>query len=36
MRLRAGVPPSLSAVAPAVEARIDALLEAEAARWGLV
>jgi geranylgeranyl diphosphate synthase type I len=34
--LRAGVPPSLSAVAPAVEARIDALLEAEAARWGLV
>jgi geranylgeranyl diphosphate synthase type I len=34
--LRAGVPPSLTAVAPAVEARIDALLEAEAARWGLV
>jgi geranylgeranyl diphosphate synthase type I len=32
----AGVPPSLSAVAPPVEARIDALLEAEAARWGLV
>jgi geranylgeranyl diphosphate synthase type I len=34
--LRAGVPPSLSTVAPAVEARIDALLQAEAARWGLV
>jgi geranylgeranyl diphosphate synthase type I len=32
----AGVPRSLSAVAPPVEARIDALLEAEAARWGLV
>jgi geranylgeranyl diphosphate synthase type I len=30
------VPPSLSAVAPAVEARIATLLEIEAARWGLV
>jgi geranylgeranyl diphosphate synthase type I len=29
-------PPSLTAVAPPVEARIDALLEAEASRWGLV
>src|SRR2546421_1015144 len=32
----AGVPPSLSSVAPPVEARIGALLDAEAARWGLV
>ena len=32
----AGVPPSLAVVAPPVEARIDGLLEAEAARWGLV
>ncbi len=30
------MPPSLSAVAPAVEARIDALLDEEAGRWGLV
>ncbi|MGH9012240.1 MAG: polyprenyl synthetase family protein [Acidimicrobiia bacterium] len=30
------VPPSLSSVAPAVEARIAALLADEAARWGLV
>lgn len=32
----AGVPPSLAVVAPPVEARIDALLEGEAARWGVV
>ncbi|HEV8623798.1 MAG TPA: polyprenyl synthetase family protein [Acidimicrobiia bacterium] len=32
----AAVPPSLAAVAPPVEARIDALLDEEAARWGLV
>ncbi len=32
----AGVPPSLAVVAPPVEGRIDALLEAETARWGLV
>jgi geranylgeranyl diphosphate synthase type I len=31
-----GVPPSLSAVVPAVEARIDALLETEMGRWSLV
>ncbi len=30
------VPPSLSGVAPPVEARIDALLQAEVDRWGLV
>ena len=30
------VPPSLSAVAPAVEARIHALLDTETTRWGLV
>ena len=29
-------PPSLTVVAPPVEARIDALLAAEASRWGLV
>jgi geranylgeranyl diphosphate synthase type I len=29
-------PPSLTVVAPPVEARIDALLQAEASRWGLV
>ena len=34
--LSGAVPPSLSAVAPPVESRIDALLEAEATRWGLV
>ena len=32
----AAVPPCLAAVAPPVEARIDALLEAEAVRWGQV
>ncbi|HVW34498.1 MAG TPA: polyprenyl synthetase family protein, partial [Acidimicrobiia bacterium] len=31
-----GVPLSLSSVAPPVEARIDELLRAEAARWGVV
>jgi geranylgeranyl diphosphate synthase type I len=30
------IPPSLSVVAPAVEARIDTLLDVETARWGLV
>ena len=30
------VPPSLAAVAPPVEARIDALLDEEVTRWGLV
>ncbi len=32
----ASVPPSLSAVAPPVEARIDTLLAGESDRWGLV
>jgi geranylgeranyl diphosphate synthase, type I len=32
----AGVPPSLAVVAPPVEARIDALLDGETTRWGLV
>jgi geranylgeranyl diphosphate synthase type I len=34
--LRTGVPPSLSAVAPPVEARIGTLLDVEVARWGVV
>jgi geranylgeranyl diphosphate synthase type I len=34
--LTTSVPPSLSSVAPAVEARIDALLADEASRWGSV
>jgi len=34
--LIAAVPPSLSAVAPAVEARVGDLLSAETDRWGLV
>jgi geranylgeranyl diphosphate synthase type I len=36
LRPNSEVPPSLAAVAPPVEARIDVLLDVEAARWGLV